>query len=97
MGYVRINAAGCNALSDYVIDRFEVIPQAQLRDAQRFAPVLTGQLKLSGRVQKVGRSRWSIIFGTGLPDGRAVYNERGTVHMAAQPYIRPAMYMQRAV
>lgn len=32
-----------------------------------------------------------ITAGEGLPDARAVYNEYGTTHMAAQPFIRPAV------
>jgi HK97 gp10 family phage protein len=32
-----------------------------------------------------------ITAGEGLPDARAIFNEYGTVHMAARPYFRPAM------
>jgi hypothetical protein len=32
-----------------------------------------------------------ITAGEGLPDGRAVFNEYGTAHMAAHPYFRPAI------
>lgn len=95
MARVVIDQAGCEALADYVLSRAEAVPLAQGIDAERFAPVLTGALKLSIHVQEVGRGHWRISAGTGLPDGRAVYNELGTSRMAAQPYIRPAMYQQR--
>jgi hypothetical protein len=32
-----------------------------------------------------------ITAGEGLPDGRAIFNEYGTAHMAARPYFRPAI------
>jgi hypothetical protein len=95
MARVVIDQTGCNALADHVLRRAEAAALAQGVDAERFAPVLTGALRLSVHVTEVGRGHWRISAGTGLPDGRAVYNELGTSKMAAQPYIRPAMYQAR--
>ena len=95
MARVVIDHAGMNRLADYVLSRAAAVPLAQGVDAERLAPVLTGALKLSIDVREIGRGHWRISAGTGLPDGRAVYNELGTEKMAAQPYIRPSMYQQR--
>jgi hypothetical protein len=66
-------------------------------DATIFAPVRTGALRASIGVDKIGRGIWRIHAGRGLPDGRAVFNEVGTSKMRAQPYLRPAVYQQRAL
>jgi HK97 gp10 family phage protein len=37
-----------------------------------------------------GSTRRKVVAGVGLPDARAIYNEYGTEHMAAAPYMTPA-------
>lgn len=97
MAHVELDRAGTAALADYVLERVSAIPLAIGVDAEVLAPVRTGALKLSVDVREIGRGYWRISAGTGLPDGRAVYQELGTSKMRAQPYLRPAVYQQRAI
>ncbi len=63
-----------------------------LSDAKRRAPVDTGALRASGRVEKKGRGERHIVFGgQGTGVDYAEYVEYGTLFMEAQPYLRPAM------
>lgn len=97
MAHVELNRGGIAALADECLSHGEGAALAMGVDAETFAPVRTGALKISIQVVEIGRGIWRIIAGTGLPDGRAVYNELGTSKMAAQPYIRPAVYQKRAL
>ena len=58
-------------------------------DTQRFVPVLTGDLRASGR-----KEPGLIVYGDSDVD-YATYQEVGTSKMAAQPYLRPAAYQVR--
>ena len=63
-----------------------------LADAKRRCPVDTGALQASGRVEKKGRAQRDIVFGgSGTGVDYAQFVEYGTMFMAAQPYLRPAM------
>jgi hypothetical protein len=97
MAHVVLNEPGLRALGDHAIERASAIPLAIGIDVESGAPVRTGELKLSVRVDEIGRGIWRISAGTGLPDGRAVFQELGTSKMRAQPYIRPAVYQHRAL
>jgi hypothetical protein len=97
MARVVLDQGGLARLADHVIERASVIPLAIGVDAEALAPVRTGALKLSIKVEEIGRGIWRISAGTGLPDGRAVYQELGTSKMRAQPYLRPAVYQYRAL
>lgn len=103
MARIDIDNAGFAALGDSVVGKFADVALAMGVDAERFAPVDTGDLSLSVHVDDVSPGAWRVTAGTDLPDGRAVYqelgthNEDGSVRMRAQPYIRPAVYQQRAV
>jgi hypothetical protein len=97
MAHVDLDRAGLARLADHVLSRAAEIPLAIGVDAEALAPVRTGELKLSIRVDEIGRGIWRISAGTGLPDGRAVFQELGTSKMPAQPYIRPAAYQMRAL
>lgn len=97
MAHVVLDQGGMSALADYVLNRVSEIPLAIGVDAEALAPVRTGALKLSIHVSEIGRGIWRISAGTGLPDGRAVFQELGTSKMRAQPYLRPALYQQRAL
>jgi hypothetical protein len=97
MAHVELDHGGMTALANYALSRVSEIPLAIGVDAEVLAPVRTGALKLSVHVTEIGRGIWRISAGTGLPDGRAVYQELGTSKMRAQPYIRPALYQQRAL
>ena len=97
MSEVKIKQSGIDALGDYVRTRMGRLAAQMIDDARRLAPVDTGALKQSGHVRRMSPELWRISFGLGLPDGRAVYNELGTSRMPAQPYIRPAVYRERAL
>lgn len=62
-------------------------------DSQRFVPVLTGDLKASGR-KEIHGGTGIVRYGDAIVD-YAVYQEVGTSKMAAQPYLRPAAYKVR--
>lgn len=93
------DSAGLAALSVHA-KRESVRPltEAIFDDSQTMVPVLTGDLMASGHTEyedegTVGR----VVYGEGLPDKRAVYQELGTSKMDAQPYLRPAAYRVRSL
>lgn len=101
-----IDEGGCASLATYVQTRLGRLAGQMVDDARRMAPKDTTALMHSGRVQRLGPELWRIIFGEGLPDGRAIYQEMGTHWempngkiriMEAQPYIRPAVYRARSL
>lgn len=57
--------------------------------AQQLAPEDSGDLKKSKKVDGAD-GRYTVSFGEGLPDGRAVFQEYGTADSPAQPYLEPA-------
>jgi len=72
------------------------LTEAILGDSQRYVPVLSGDLRASGHTEYDGDGTTGrVVYGEGLPDGRAVYQELGTSRMDAQPYLRPAAYQVR--
>lgn len=91
-------------LQAYVDEHYvRPITEDVARDMRRFVPVLSGDLKATIRVEfHDGEGR--VYFGdvAGI-HGRAVivdyhlYQEFGTSKMGAQPYARPALYMERAL
>ncbi len=85
MSTIEIDSGGMSALADFVEQRAGRIPGQIVDDARGRAPIRSGALKASGRVIKIGRGYWKIIFGEGLPDARAVYQEVGTGPHFYQP------------
>jgi HK97 gp10 family phage protein len=67
-----------------------------LADAKKFAPVLTGALRASGRVRRVNQHRRAIEFGgrgTGVNYARAI--EFGTFRTRPQPFLRRSLIKNR--
>ena len=65
-------------------------------DSRRYAPVLSGELRASIRTVLGGRVA-RIWWGDVAADvNYHLYQEFGTSRMAAQPYIRPAVYQYRS-
>lgn len=67
-----------------------------LNISQQLVPVDTGDLKASGGVDVISESHVEVGYGKGLPvyGGDQTYanaQEYGTVNMAAQPFLIPAM------
>jgi hypothetical protein len=68
-----------------------------LKDAQAHVPVLTGALKGSLRVRPDPEDSSAVLVGSeGLDDIRALATEAGTVNMAAEPWLRPALDAARS-
>lgn len=65
---------------------------AILARADEIVPVDTGELKASGKLEQEGL-RAEVSYDS----EHAVYPEFGTVHMAAQPYLRPALEAGKAI
>lgn len=59
---------------------------AILSRADEIVPVDTGELKASGKLEQ-DKLNAEVIYDS----DHAVYPEFGTIHMAAQPYLRPAL------
>lgn len=55
--------------------------------AQARAPVDTGTLRASIRAKRISATHWEVWVGVDY----GIYLEYGTRHMAAQPYMRPAV------
>lgn len=72
------------------------LTRAILFDSQRYVPVLTGDLKRSGRTEYHygGGITGFVVYGNDEVD-YATYQEFGTSKMAAQAYLRPAAYKKR--
>lgn len=85
MSEIVIDSNGMRGLADYVERRAGRAPAQIVDEARMRAPIESGALKASGHVTKMGRGRWRISFGEGLPDGRAVYQEVGTGSSFYQP------------
>lgn len=59
--------------------------------AQQLAPEDTGALKASRKVEQKESGVYTVSFGGGLPDARAIYQEYGAHDSPAQPYLTPAL------
>ena len=81
------------ALKTHIDTKIERIVIAATADAQRYAPVATGVLRSSISYVRKGPGSYSIIATAPY----AVYVELGTSRMAAQPYLRPALYQVRKI
>lgn len=90
-------ARGTAVLRQRIAMEAEESAKRILADAVDQAPERSGDLKNSGRVVRRGEMSFSVEFGHGLPDGRAVYQEYGTSHHAAQPYLTPAVVSEQPV
>lgn len=72
-----------------------VLTEAIFDDSQRYVPVLTGDLRSTGRTEYED-GRGYVVYG-GEDVDYAPYQEMGTSVMAAQPYLRPAAYQKRSL
>lgn len=95
---VRLLASGV-AEVQVAADRYrDQLSEDIASDIRRLAPVLTGALRRSVRVVKGplgGATRiWVGDVAAGVD--YHLYQEYGTSRMAAQPYIRPSVYLVRS-
>lgn len=70
------------------------LTEAIFGDSQRYVPVLSGDLRASGRTEYGTDGTGLVIYGDEDVD-YAVYQELGTSKMDAQPYLRPAAFQVR--
>ena len=80
--------AGISSDSENAAEKYA---KAVSKEARIIAPVDTGRLKKSIRAKKILPTRWEVRVTAPY----AVYVEYGTRHMAAQPYLRPALRIAR--
>lgn len=64
-----------------------VVAAEALREAQSLAPVDTGRLRNSLRVERVEGNGWRVSVNVDYWN----FPEYGTVNMAATPYLRPSL------
>lgn len=83
-----------NAIDDFVeltMEQIEnVIAPAVAADASRAAPVDSGRLRGSVRVERSG-DQVDVIADTEY----SAFVEQGTSNQTAQPFLRPALYQER--
>jgi HK97 gp10 family phage protein len=85
LGQVRVAAVqGTRWVADEIAD-----------DMRRYAPVETGELVATIRVETYGSLHRIWIGDVAGGVDYHLYQEFGTSVMAAQPYIRPAVYQKR--
>jgi hypothetical protein len=95
MGSVIIDYGGLGRVKAEAVRGCLPIVEDMADDMRRYAPVLSGELVASIRVEP-GSAVHRIWIGdvAGGVDYH-LYQEFGTSVMAAQPYIRPAVYQKR--
>lgn len=95
---VVMNASGLIRLRRVVDERLvHPITDAVAEDARRYVPVLSGDLLSTIEAEHLeGEGR---VYCGSVERGidYHLYQEFGTSKMAAQPYMRPALYKRRSV
>lgn len=90
---LKVFQVNCEATA---IKELDVLAYAILTAAKRRAPVRTGALRASGRVEQKGPKTRIIGFGgSGTGVNYAAVVEYGNGAQRAQPYLRPAFYAVR--
>ena len=79
-----------NDIHDGTVEGLAQVGKHIVNLASQLAPEDTGLLKESGDYD-VNGTVLTVSFGNGLPDDRAIAQEYGTIYMAAQPYLGPAV------
>lgn len=94
---LRIDAT---AILKDVQDKAELILKQTANDvlniADQLVPVDSGDLKRSGRVESVSQTHIQIGYGNERVD-YAKYQEYGTSHMPAQPFLTPAFAQAESI
>lgn len=81
---------------DHVPDQIaEQVASEALEARDNLVPVDEGDLLASGEIEHTGPGARVIREGRGLPDARALFTERGTIKMPAQPHMEPAADLAR--
>jgi HK97 gp10 family phage protein len=93
---VVINVSGVNAVVASGRRVRDEIAEEIASDMRRYVPVLSGDLRGTIRTEigEVARI-WAGDASAGID--YPIYQEYGTTRMAAQPFMRPAVYQYRGV
>jgi hypothetical protein len=93
----RENPSAGRALEAMISDMIDKVLPAVAKDAKRYAPVLTGYLRAKISYERVGPG--GIVYAdteyAAAVENGYVHHGSGT-HIAAQPYLRPAVYKHRS-
>lgn len=94
---VVINVSGINAVVASGRRVRDELAEEIASDIRRYSPVLSGDLRGTVRTDLSGAAARIWIGDVGAGIDYHLYQEFGTTRMAAQPYIRPAVYQYRGV
>lgn len=93
----RENPGAGRALEAMISDMIDEVLPAVAKDAKRYAPILTGYLHDHIGYERVGPG--GIVYAdteyAAAVENGYVHHGSGT-HIAAQPYLRPAVYKHRS-
>jgi HK97 gp10 family phage protein len=93
---VRVNATG-HAQLQAAADRYAgELAEDMADDMRRMVPVLSGLLRSTIRVEHGSPVTRIWVGDTAAGVDYHLYQEFGTSRMAAQPFIRPAVYRRRS-
>ena len=84
---VRMNNGQMRRLSDLIDGKVLEFGEDVLKQAQEYAPYLTGTLQRTLSIRKVGANNAELRSNCGY----GAYVELGTSRMSAQPYFAPAI------
>lgn len=74
----------------------EMVAKAIVPDAKRYAPVDTGELKSHIDAHEVTKTHWRVVANTEYAAAvEAGHTTKSGTHVAAQPYLRPALTKNR--
>jgi HK97 gp10 family phage protein len=89
----RMDAHAERELTTAIGHLLKRVADAVAEDARRFAPVDTGHLRSTIHAEPVEGRAVRVVADADY----AAYVELGTRHMAAEPFLRPALYRKRAI
>jgi HK97 gp10 family phage protein len=95
MAAIVLDRNGLGQVRIAVVQGTRFIADEMAGDMRRYAPVETGELKATIRVETFGELHRIWIGDVAGGVDYHLYQEFGTSVMAAQPFIRPAVYQRR--
>lgn len=94
---VVINRSGIIAVERASAHAARRAAEDMAQDMRRYVPVETGELRATIRVENLPTGARITIGDVAAGVDYHLYQEYGTSVMAAQPYIRPAVYQARSL
>lgn len=93
---IRVNDTGAAQLQDAADRHAGRLAEDMADDMRRMVPVLSGLLRSTIRVEHGSPVTRIWVGDTAAGVDYHLYQEFGTSRMAAQPFIRPAVYRRRS-